>query len=53
MKLLQKLTMLQETNGRSVGQLALVEKGSTPAGRYIFTDGSGYPPTVLFLVTVS
>jgi hypothetical protein len=30
----------------------LVEKGSTPVGRYIFTDGSGYPPTVLFLVAV-
>jgi hypothetical protein len=32
---------------------ALVEKGSTPAGRYIFSDGSSYPPTVLFLVAVS
>jgi hypothetical protein len=33
-------------------RFTLVEKGSTPAGRFIFTDGSGYPPTVLFLVAV-
>jgi hypothetical protein len=34
------------------GKGALVEKGSTPAGRFIFTDGSSYPPTVLFLVAI-
>jgi hypothetical protein len=37
----------------SVLALALVEKSSTSMGQYIFTDGSGYPPTVLFLVAVS
>jgi hypothetical protein len=30
----------------------LVEKGSKPAGRYIFTDEFVYQPTVLFLVAV-
>jgi hypothetical protein len=31
----------------------LVEKGSKPAGQYIFTDGFGYQLPVLFLVTVA
>jgi hypothetical protein len=31
----------------------LVEKGSKPAVRYIFTGGFGYQPPVLFLVVVS
>jgi hypothetical protein len=30
----------------------LVEKGSKPTGRYIFTDGFDYQPPVLFLVAV-
>jgi hypothetical protein len=32
---------------------SLVEKGSKPAGRYIFTNGFVYQPTVLFLVAVT
>lgn len=36
----------------SSSKSALVEKDSTPAGRYIFIDWSGYPSTVLFLVAV-
>jgi hypothetical protein len=32
---------------------SLVQKDSNHAGRYIFTDGFGYQPAVLFLVTVS
>jgi hypothetical protein len=31
---------------------SLVEKGSKPVGRYIFTYGFVYQPTVLFLVAV-
>jgi hypothetical protein len=33
--------------------ITLVEKGSKPAVRYIFTGGFGYQPPVLFLVAVS
>jgi hypothetical protein len=33
-------------------QQTLVEKGSKRAGRYIFTDGFVYQPTVLFSVAV-
>jgi hypothetical protein len=42
-----------DTYMKHIHKISLVEKGSMPAGRYIFTDGSGYPPTVLFLVAVS
>jgi pantothenate kinase len=31
---------------------ALVQKCSKPSERYIFTDGFGYQPSVLFLVVV-
>jgi hypothetical protein len=32
--------------------ISLVEKGSKPAGQYIFTDGFSYQSSVLFLVAV-
>jgi hypothetical protein len=33
--------------------LSLVEKDSKPAVRYIFIDGFGYQPSVLFLMAIS
>jgi hypothetical protein len=51
------LFLLSPTNSSAklalmLNKVTLVEKGSKPAVRYIFTDGFSYQPPVLFLVAV-
>jgi hypothetical protein len=41
-----------QIDANTVLHFTLVEKDSKPVGRYIFTGGFGYQPSVLFLVAV-
>jgi hypothetical protein len=42
-----------QEDSAKVNSHSLVEKDSKPVVRYIFIDGFGYQPSVLFLVAVS